>query len=272
MSTEKDENKALQDDEKFINELYAELENELSSAASEQPSKSFDESILAAAHNAVAIGSNATKSTVEKLPEVDKSRPWYVPISLAASTLLVVSLVVNQGGDIFPNDTIQPESIAVQADVEPEHVVATEKQRMSKRSFMAERKELIKGKARQADKMARMPSLMTKQESDIAESGLAAMTNDSLQGSLQASLQDSLDRKEAQIPRLSNQQYLHFKKQSFLWSLHKELNDDYLINVFSDKNIVVQYKLSKEEFLISDMLDGESHKLSFEQITPLNKK
>jgi len=303
MSNEQDKNKVTIDDEKFINELYAELNSELKNSSddnsfNEQPSESLDQSILAVAHKAVGSCPKVVEESIDKSPRAKKSRAWHVPLSLAASTVLVVSLVVNQGEkSILPNEPSMSEPVAAQADMQYERAVNTKGQATSEIKIMAQSKkrELAKQRTRQDEKMGSAAAqlakikpvqakvktqiyteLLSAEENVMADSMLAQAEhtqpamNESV-ASLNEQLPASKRAENIVIPLLSYQQYLLFKEQDNQWSLLKETEDSYLISVYI-KSHVNQYKLLKKDFNINGLLSDVETKFLFEQITLLNKK
>ena len=108
MVTNKQDDKALAEDQAFIQSLYDDLSDQNGDDATEQPSEQLDQRILAAAHKAVAakptqhideISSRQTSDNVQKLSHPankPKKMAWYYPAATAASVLLVVTIVNHQ--------------------------------------------------------------------------------------------------------------------------------------------------------------------------------
>ncbi|KGJ91222.1 hypothetical protein [Colwellia psychrerythraea] len=303
MSTEHDKNKVTIDDEKFIDALYAELEREIENELkntqqneltteptdklfTEQPSASLDQRILAAAHKAVDSSPKAIDFGGEKSSKIRKSRTWHVPLSLAASTVLVVSLVVNQGEEsVLPNGDIMLEPIAIQA----EQALSTKRVGIAERNVMAQgqSREFAKQSNHQAKKNAnpliqesvqvakRVPAqapvyVARKQEHEVAVAmvdlpafkapensvlgdkrarTIAREETSVLQEKSSASKLAGLNT----VPFLSLQQYQLYKEQSKQWLLRNESRQYYLIDVFDSEQKTTQYKLLKKYFNIKPL-------------------
>ena len=301
MSTEHDKNKVTIDDEQFIAALYAELETELESAQkntqqnelttnptdklfTEQPSASLDQRILAAAHKAVDSKPKIIDLNGEKPSRNKKSRAWHVPLSLAASTVLVVSLVVNQGEEsVLPNRDVMLAPRTVQA----EQALSTKRVGIAERNVMAQgqSRDLAKQSSHQAKKNA----------STLIEESVHALAQVSAQPPVQAARKQehkvavempalpdfkappsrispdeqvrriaseematlkeksSFSKLEDSSPMLllSLQQYQLFKKQNKQWFLRNESEQYYVIDVFDSEQKATQYKLLKKYFNIN---------------------
>lgn len=110
MTTNKQDDKALAENQAFIQSLYDDLTDQ-NDDATEQPSKQLDQHILAAAHQAVAakptrhIDATSNRQTGGNVQELSqpvnkrKKMAWYYPVSMAASVLLVVTIVNLQLSD-----------------------------------------------------------------------------------------------------------------------------------------------------------------------------
>ncbi len=299
MSTEHDKNKVTIDDEKFIDALYAELEMELESAQkntqqselttepteklfTEQPSASLDQRILAAAHKAVDSSPKAIGLAGEKSSKIRKSRAWHVPLSLAASTVLVVSLVVNQGEEsVLPNGDIMLEPITVHA----EQALSTKRVGIAERNVMAQgqSREFAMQSSHQAKKNAnpliqesvqvakRAPVYVArKNEHEVADAMVALQAVQAPENSISSDKRTrAITREEMTVlqekssasklaglntvPLLSLQQYQLYKKQNQQWLLRNESEQYYLIDVFASKQKVTQYKLLKKHFIIKPL-------------------
>ncbi|WP_028865623.1 hypothetical protein [Psychromonas aquimarina] len=106
MATNKQDDKALAEDQAFIQSLYDDLSEHNGDYTAEQPSEQLDQSILAAAHKAVKarptlhIEKTSSRQTSDKKQELNrpadkrKKIAWYYPAATAASFLLV-GLIVN---------------------------------------------------------------------------------------------------------------------------------------------------------------------------------
>lgn len=297
MSTEHDKNKVTIDDEQFIAALYAELETKLESAQknelttnpsdsrfTEQPSESLDQRILAAAHKAVDSSPKVIDLAGEKSSIIRNSRAWHVPFGLAASTVLVVSLVVNQGEEsVLPNRDVMLAPRTVQA----EQALSTKRVGIAERNVMAQgqSRDLAKQSSHQAKKNA----------STLIEESVHALAQVSAQPPVQAARKQehkvavempalpdfkappsrispdeqvrriaseematlkeksSFSKLEGSIPMilLSLQQYQLFKKQNKQWFLRNESEQYYVIDVFDSEQKATQYKLLKKHFNIN---------------------
>jgi hypothetical protein len=292
MSTEQDKNKTMIDDEKFINELYAELENDLTNFPDEQPSESLDQSILAASRQAIGSNPKAEKTKTEKPSGVKKSRVWHVPFSLAASTVLVVSLVVNQGEESqLPKEPAISEPIVIQSNMQYNRAVSTKSEAISEKKMMAEvkRRKFAKQEIRQPEKMTITPVQLAKKKSIKADIELFALAeevfvrselvqsdyaptvvNKSNSGLKRQSPAHRLSQNFI-IPWLSYQQYLSFREQNSQCSLLEETEGYYLISIYIAESNFSQYKLKKKEFNIISLPNDTETKFLFEQIKLLNK-
>lgn len=306
MSTEHDKNKVFIDDEKFIDALYAELETELDNAQekglttnpsdklfTEHPSASLDQRILAAAHKAVDSSPKAIDLVGKTPSKIGKARAWHVPLSLAASTVLVVSLVVNQGEEsVLPNADIMLAPIAVQA----EQALSTKRVGIAERDVMAQgqSREFAKQNSHQANENANTqvqksvqaikrgpaqpPVPSARKEKHEVEVAMVApqavnapensvstdkrartITRDKMTALHKKSLASKLASLST-LPLLSLQQYQLYKEQKKQWLLRHESEQYYLIDVFASKQKTTQYKLSKKYFYIKplarDLADG----------------
>ena len=297
MSTEHDKNKVTIDDEQFIAALYAELEMELESAQkntqqnelttnptdklfTEQPSASLDQRILAAAHKAVDSKPKIIDLNGEKPSRNKKSRAWHVPLSLAASTVLVVSLVVNQGEEsVLPNRDVMLAPRTVQA----EQALSTKRVGIAERNVMAQgqSRDLAKQSSHQAKKNAstliqepvqaakRAPiQVARKQEHEVAVEMPALpdfkappsriFPDEQVRRIASAEMatlkkKSSFSKLEGSSPMrlLSLQQYQLFKKQNKQWFLRNESEQYYVIDVFDSEHKATQYKLLKKHFNIN---------------------
>jgi hypothetical protein len=295
MSTEYDKNKVINDDEKFIDALYAQLESEVENTQgddltinpnarlfSEQPSELLDQSILAAAHKSVESSPKAIDVTSEKLSKTNKSRAWHVPFGLAASTILVVTLLVNQGEEsVLPNRNVMfaPSSVQI------ENTKRNESAGMTKRQMTAEGKgrELAKQGSRQTLKsthravedLAKLsaPNLVqavNKQDDKATVEVLPLQATkaaqydvlsdievQSLAGEQMAELEEKSTGSKFEssnpMPLLSLQQYQLYKQQKKQWRFHKESEQYYVIDVFGNELEATQYKLPKKYFNINGL-------------------
>lgn len=297
MSTKHDKNKVTIDDEQFIDALYAELETEIEnelkntqqnelttnpsdSLFTEQPSESLDQSILAAAHKAVDSSSKVIDLAGEKSSIIRRARAWHVPLSLAASTVLVVSLVVNQGEEsLLPNRDIMLAPRTVQA----EHTLGNESTGIAERKVMAQgqSRDLDKQSNRQANKnantsiqaLAQPPVQATikaarKQEHEVAvempalpafkappsrispDEQVRRIASEEM-ATLKEKSSSSKFEGSSPIPLLSLQQYQLYKKQNKQWLLRYESEQYYVIDVFDSEQKASQYMLLKKYFNIN---------------------
>jgi len=127
MATNKQDDKALTDDQAFIQSLYDDLSDSQGENPTVQPSEQLDQRIIAAAHKAVATKATTTKAittkavatnpaqqideassreTGDNIPGLNppannkrKKMAWYYPAAMAASVLLVVTMVNHQLSD-----------------------------------------------------------------------------------------------------------------------------------------------------------------------------
>jgi hypothetical protein len=294
MSTEQDNNKVAIDDEKFINELYTELEDELTNASDEQPSESLDQSILAAAHKAVDSKPKTTRTRVEKSPKVKKTRTWHVPLSLAASTVLVVSLVVNQGEEpVLPKElTIPEQPEVIQSDMQVKPTVGAKKPPTPKRKVMGEGRirETSKRMNQQVAKAGSVPAQQIKKKSmkaeveilsieesnlvnnELAQDTYAPKFNNEKEISSNNELYASSFANSSIIPWLSTQQYMLYREGNNQCTLLEESEEYYLISVHITESEVSQYKLMKKEFNISSLPSEASGKFLFDKIKLLSNK
>ena len=293
MSAEQNNDKAITDDEKFINGLYAELASELANLPDEQPSELLDERILVAAYQAVDLRPKTVKTSVEKLPKVKKSRAWHIPLSLAASTVLVVSLVVNQReAPLLPKESTLSEPVVVQSDMQYERVVSINGQAVPERKIMIKNKglELTKQRNRQVEKMANVPIRLANKNAANTESELFSAAEGATAASqlmqtdhaladvnsnyagLKKQLSASRLAENSIIPWLSPQQYLSYRELNNQCKLLNDTEGYYLIGVYIAEKAIKQYKLKKPEFNIIRLSKEAESKFLFEQITLANKK
>ncbi|MCJ8295804.1 MAG: hypothetical protein MJK15_15480 [Colwellia sp.] len=307
MSTEHDKNKVTIDDEQFIAALYAELEMELESAQkntqqnelttnptdklfTEQPSASLDQRILAAAHKAVDSKPKIIDLNGEKPSRNKKSRAWHVPLSLAASTVLVVSLVVNQGEEsVLPNRDVMLAPRTVQA----EQALSTKRVGIAERNVMAQgqSRDLAKQSSHQAKKnantliqesvqnLAQVPAYIPaqapvqaakNQDHEVAVEMLSLPAIKVPQHGVSPDIQvrriasEEMARLKEKSPAsklegsspmllLSLQKYQLYKEQNKLWLLLNENEQHYLIDVFDSEQKTTQYKLLKKHFNIKTL-------------------
>lgn len=303
MSTEHDKNKVFIDDEKVIAALYAELETELENAQenelttttptdklfSEQPSESLDQRILAAAHKAVESNPKVIDLAGEKSSLIRKSRAWYVPLSLAASMVLVVSLVVNQGEQsVLPNRDVmfEPSTVQIEQSLSNESVGIVERKVMAQgqsrdlankdsRQAMKNAKRSVQNLAQvpahipaqapiQAAKsqdhevaveMFALPAIKAPQHGVSPEIQVRSITSEEI-ASLEEKSSESTLKGSSPMPLLSLQQYQLYKEQNKQWLLLNESEQYYLIDVFDSEQKLTQYKLLKKYFYISDLTIG----------------
>jgi len=322
MSTEHDKNKVTIDDEKFIDALYAELEIELENAQekeistnstdklfTEQPSASLDQRILTAAHNAIDSTPKTIDLVGKKPSKIGKSRAWHVPLSLAASTVLVVSLVVNQGEEsILPSRDIVPvpRTVQVEPALSNESVGGAERKMMAK----GQSQKLAKQSTRQAKENAsalleaqkqRTMEVESKHNDDFSVEVLALQAVKSRENSMSpdkhvrgittkemATLKErsSASKLESTNPMLllSLQQYQLYKEKNKQWLLRSESEQYYVIDVFATNQKTIQYKLLKKHFninvltrnladvLVNSLTNEVEQKHSFKQIEALAEK
>ncbi len=105
MANNKQDDKTQAEDQAFIQSLYDDLSDQQDDDPTEQPSKELDRRIIAAAHKAVATeqanpGTRPKNSNnVETLKQAagkGKKIAWYYPAAMAASVLLLVTVVNHQ--------------------------------------------------------------------------------------------------------------------------------------------------------------------------------
>ncbi|MGL1957806.1 MAG: hypothetical protein OCD00_10880 [Colwellia sp.] len=279
MSRKQDEDKALANDEAFIDALYVELESiELESAELEnveledskrgkkaindQPSKELDQRIIAAAHK-----SAATKAPVIELSNITvlkrKKRPvWTIPFATAASLVLVVSLVMNQQDSPIPavnNDFFVESSMQSPVMAQSEPLLETKVASTYKRVTLAQQKrseykqQKSKELSRKRSKARSANMFLLSEPEAIASNALSVA---------------QFTKKELLIndsPTLTHQQYVLFIKQQARWSLVSEHEDYYVINISSratentaekeNSNNVVQYKLLKKAYRLKSLTE-----------------
>jgi hypothetical protein len=297
MSIEYDKNNVINDDDKFIDALYAQVEAEVedtlkntqgddlttnpnSRLFSEQPSESLDQSILAAAHKSVESSPKAINITSEKLTKINKSRAWHVPFGLAASTVLVVTLLVNQGEEsVLPNSDVMfaPSSVQIENTLSNESAGMTKKQMtpQGKSRELAKQgsRQALKSTHRSVEDLAKLsapilvqavnkqddkatvemsPLHATKAAQYDASSDIEVQ---SLAGEQMASLEEksTVSKFEGSnsISLLSLQQYQLYKQQKKQWRFRQESEQYYVIDVFGNESEATQYKLSKKYFYIN---------------------
>ena len=288
MSKKQDEtltnDKALANDEAFIDALYADIESieinntEISNkAAVDQPSKELDQRILNAAHKAVAHAVEKEKAQVVELANVKSVKSvtnskrkklfaWTVPLASAASLVLVVSLVVNQNdeqimtidNDIILQDATQsamqsPVPIAVQSELLLESKMAAKYKVVT----LAQQKQLEQRKQRKK-MQSKMESRAEQKRQQQSTSMLSFADIEATKTSILAAT--SVVKNDSAInekPILTHQQFLLFEKQQKYWILVSENEHDYVINIFDNKNDsaqFIQYKLLKESFHLKKLV------------------
>lgn len=276
MSTEQDKDKTQMNDEKFIDELYAQLEEETATdeALSEHPSCALDNKILSAAHQSV----NSTPKVVGLERKTDKSgkknnkpRVWYTSVGLAASTLLAVSLVVNQGEEVLVSSqpdmeimslsdevivnepiTIEAEALVLPAKAKHEKALLAKKERMSLlRSRQAEKSMLTAASSRQ--------QALNNNIAGFSMADTAAIP-------VQQLAQEKQGKKIGDIPWLTTAQYQLFLQQKYSWSLISESDSAYMLDIYNGEERVEQYHLSKAKFTITDFANNSDKKHLFQKI------
>ena len=282
MSIEHDKNKSTLDDEKFIDDLYAQLSTEAEGSLDEYPSAELDENVLAAAHQSINV-----KATVVDLASNKKSkasRVWYVPVGIAASCLLAVSLVINQGGEVLINTQSSPqlfhqpslerslsstESVMADKPVLDQKIAESEAMPMLAKTqqmdlLQTNKQRLKAGKSRQIEEKARIAFHSAKKSSAKKSNEFSVMDK-----------REVAEIKTTPVPServwLSTSQYHLFVKQSRLWSAMVESDNVYLINVFYDGEQTEQYSLSKDVFNIDHFTDKTAGKFLFKQIETITE-
>ncbi|MCP4989564.1 MAG: hypothetical protein GY928_26975 [Colwellia sp.] len=281
--------KTTADDEKFIDELYAELDKEINNLTDEQPSQALDESIIAAAYEAVTPNSKVTdiktKQQSAKQFKSKKSSAWHVPFSLAASTVLVMVLFVNQGDDaIVPQSSITPEPMLIESEEgsemifesSPSESLAVESEALGMKSLRAplQMKQAPKRAIVKSVTNSAYQAMEGKQELMAPE---LAMTQDIAKNSVNIKKKGRNKRvvsgsavNLSQAPWLSYSKYLLFKEQKLPWSLMVENKDDYLILVVISADKSEEYRMSKDKYLITNLPGAQETHSSFEQIKAIN--
>ncbi len=297
MSTEHNEEKSQDKataDEKFIKELYAELEKGSDDLVAEQPSQALDESIISAAHqaaspNTTVIDIKAKKEDIKQQKasqqKAEKSPAWHLPFSLAASTVLVMILFVNQGNEaIVPQSITVPEPIITATEEESDMVFESSSSERSAvdSEYTGMNNSMAPLKMKQAPKRAAIKRVASspyqatenKQELMVPE---IAMTQGIAKNSININKKQQMNRAASGSsvnlslpPLLSYQQYLLFKEQRLQWSLVVENKDDYLILVVIGDDKSEEYRIAKEKYTIINLPEGQGIRSSFEQIKTNN--
>ncbi len=327
MSTKGEQNKGVAnhfakevlDDELFIDALYQELDKERSNAVTSVPSQSLDDRIIAAAHHALNKKVQVTKSKVKpaevKRAKVDKQRDkqlksqklsaWRVPFSLAASTVLVMILFVNQGDEaIVPQSRIIPQTgIVPQGNMSPQHnefaepVLTDTKMNLDTRLKSTSVQSNLHKSDSEASPSTIVTALPIKQAPKrpavkrIARSAYQAqeIKPDSLSPELSmmqnsALSHNALDKKKRKPTKetarpanvkppvwLSHTRYLLLRKQHAQWALLEENKEGYLIKVLVDNSKHENYFLSKERYKIKVLSNQKNRPASFEVINVIQK-
>lgn len=266
MSIKSDESNTLADDEKLIDDLYAQLNDESAlveedSLSEEKPSLSLDQKIIAAAHQSVS--DNIVSLTDKKAKKEPRHKAWYFPVGIAASAILAVSLVVNQNNEV--QLTAAPPLEVTYTDAEMA-MVQSKKEK-------AEVQQLEAMQSRQSQQRQRSAHLSAQQ--NLARKKPAPMTADEIKPFAReinpiipsvSSLSADTEQFESLILKLSDGQYQQFLTENKQWSAVTEDDDSYVIKVLNSSGEAEQYILIKDKYLISDFSLKNIKKLNFSDI------
>lgn len=277
MSTEQDKNKAMLDDEKFIDDLYAQLEKETinDDTSNECPSNALDNKILAAAHKSVSAKPKVVaieREADKKVKKDNKPRAWYISAGLAASTVLAVSLVINQSDEVFISSQPDMEIMSLSDEVIVNEPVAIEAEALvlpakakHQKASLAKKEQISLLRSRQAEKSMRAASPIKPQNPSNNIAGFAMA--DTTVMSVQQIAEENEGKKFDDTPWLTTAQYQLFLKQKYLWSSIQESDSAYLLDIYKNDEQIVQYRLSKATFTITDFANANKKKYPFQQIT-----
>jgi len=254
-----------QSDEAFINELYDEVSQEDQS----QPSELLDKRIISAAHKAV--------NTSNK-PIGNNNFIWYSKLATAASLTLVISLVVLQQDNIFPNERAE-------IMLEKEATLQKSIKKVPEQASFSD-KEIKAAKVNFQDQMSD-PLISTQMASPINEN-TKQVTNKSMTRTMQYEKQtqrlkqksakrmvasspismaliekvkqEEISEKKHEIIVLSIKQFQQYtlsnkslaNENQWFWSLSSESNIEYIIDISQNNQLAFRYRLDKAKFKIND--------------------
>lgn len=232
------------DNHSDIQALYDELSLEQTgefSADDEQPSAALDQSILAAAHKAVA----------QKPRLVITKRQWYVPLASAASAILVFSLFFNQLDQVplqpapLQSAPLQSKmdfsSAQIQMSDEPELEASDSRQLLLEINEQKVKKIKVKVEKKAAKSMLRMRSASQEEKS------------------IDTNMQMSADKEivELAVKTLSFIQYDEFKQADYLWTYIDENTRYYQIEIYGQQQEKKVFQLAKEGYLINEQFKSK---------------
>jgi hypothetical protein len=282
---DKGQKKIIQSDEHFINALYDELGKENHNLVDLKPSQTLDESVIAAAHRALSTSTKLVdikaKQKAFKLQERKRTPIWRVPFGLAASTILVMILFLNQGNEMIVPEirtAYEPMLTELESDTFFEmtsdiSVVESDAVGTKISTQSLKRKQVIDSAA--VNSVARSKSHVKKENSQRLTPSVpmrqARPVKDikvNKEGWNMRSASGS-HIKLAQVPWLASSQYLLFKQQKLQWSLVVEKKDHYVILIILSAEKSEKYRISKAKYLITGLADAQITKLAFEKIKKL---
>ncbi|MFT6925313.1 MAG: hypothetical protein ACJAZP_000893 [Psychromonas sp.] len=294
MVTNKQDDKALTEDEAFIQSLYDDLSDHKTEHQTDQPSEALDQHIIKAAHKAVETN---------PAPSIDKAlnRPapkrrkvaWYYPVAMAASVLLVVTMVNHQlSGPIYETPSVlmdnmesseQSESLVASLAEKNLSTASDQTLRSSGAQPALTDKILIKESDAaffERDQALIASAVSPDKKAIIEEQSKTAIVTAPLTAKIQQSelvmtskaeggpsvKEKLLSKQQANSllspTALSHEEYKALQAQSqqktLYWSMQQEDQRSYVIKLFKTEQTSVFYRLNKNSFQLKQSRDDKS--------------
>lgn len=235
MKMNEQNDKTLAEDEAFIQSLYTQLEDNQHVTA---PSADLDQRILDVAHAAVDI--KPTSDIHDTMPtqriKKQKKMAWYYPVTMAASVLLVVSLVTRQFDPTevgLPSTQMnQDNSLRVLPTLENSSNKVAKALVQDKNNAIIARKRIEKEHS----------VALTTQPPLYALSTQSSVATQNKNIGLTAALLSVQQHKALQIQS---------RQQPLYWLLKQESRHYYVIELFTTTTTSTLYRLSKSRFFIT---------------------
>lgn len=243
MTTNKQQDETLVEDLVFIQSLYDDLKN--SDIEAEQPSELLDKRILTAAQRELAASSEEkTDDNVEPIKQPTQKRKgfaWFYPASMAASVLLMVTLVNHQFNETEFRTPLESnavtESFSLAAPQAKSAVTSRSVKPLPRVEALSESEEVLIANSEQ--QMADIAA--TRQR--LAQQQLAKQAKSKR---LSAKIQQTA------VINLSYEEYAALQKEfavhPLYWLLEEEDDNSYLIKLLQPKNRAQHYRLNKKNF------------------------
>ncbi len=279
MATNKVNEKELKQDQAFIQSLYDDLAEQNSEDGSQQltdvqPSELLDKRILAAAHKAINSAPAASKNGAVKTvnSKTPKQAEWFYPATMAASVLLVVTIISHQ----FYNPNVQ----VFDAPLASTHSMSKFDESQSDEMLSESEMPLLAAvqtaepslKRSSAESAAKMESFKADKQiikEKVSKQGAAkakdSQTEKSREQLRSRALLTPIEMSFEQLKTLRAISY----QNALYWILQQENADSYLIELFIVDQSPIYYRLNKNEFNIDKRVLSQQTKYNKQPLSAI---